>query len=115
MTKEMDCCTDETATTQSQGRHTIVRRARSWIVTPRGLTLSGITVVATGLALNWSWLVAAGIAPTVLSLAPCAVMCALGLCMGMGQRSAPSGAKPGNGSEANAAPRPSTQADGVPS
>jgi hypothetical protein len=31
--------------------------------------------------LNWSWLVAVGIAPLLIAIAPCAVMCALGLCM----------------------------------
>ncbi|MFQ5784935.1 MAG: hypothetical protein ACE5H8_08940 [Alphaproteobacteria bacterium] len=48
-------------------------RRRSLIV------LAGALLVA-GLALNWSWLVAAGLAPIVLALAPCAAMCALGLC-----------------------------------
>ena len=33
-----------------------------------------------GAALNWGWLVAAGVAPILIALAPCAVMCALGLC-----------------------------------
>ena len=37
-----------------------------------------------GAALNWGWLVAAGIAPLLLALAPCAAMCALGLCMKSG-------------------------------
>jgi hypothetical protein len=31
--------------------------------------------------LKWNWLVAAGIAPVLLSLLPCAAMCALGFCM----------------------------------
>jgi hypothetical protein len=48
----------------------------------RWLWIGGaIVVVGLGLALNWSWLVAAGIAPLILGLAPCAAMCALGLCM----------------------------------
>ncbi len=34
-----------------------------------------------GLVLNWNWLVAIGLAPVLIALAPCAVMCALGLCM----------------------------------
>lgn len=46
----------------------------------RGLVLLTVAALATGLALNWSWLVAAGIAPLLLALAPCAAMCALGLC-----------------------------------
>jgi hypothetical protein len=37
--------------------------------------------VGLGLALNWSWLVAIGVAPLLVALAPCAAMCALGLCM----------------------------------
>lgn len=36
--------------------------------------------IAGGLALNWGWLAAAGIAPILLSLLPCLVMCGLGLC-----------------------------------
>lgn len=38
-------------------------------------------VLAAGLALGWSWLVAAGIAPILISVLPCVAMCALGLCM----------------------------------
>ena len=43
------------------------------------LTL-GSLVLTIGAALNWGWLVAAGIAPILLSLAPCALMCAVGAC-----------------------------------
>lgn len=52
-------------------------------MTPRGLTVAGIGIVVAGLALNWSWLVAVGAAPLILSFGPCAAMCALGLCMNM--------------------------------
>lgn len=45
------------------------------------LALLAVALAATGLTLNWSWLVAAGIAPILLALAPCAAMCALGVCM----------------------------------
>ena len=31
--------------------------------------------------LNWGWLVAIGVAPVLLVVAPCAAMCAVGLCM----------------------------------
>lgn len=44
------------------------------------LILAGTALVA-GLALNWSWLAAAGIAPLLLAVLPCVAMCALGLCM----------------------------------
>ena len=47
----------------------------------RGLIIATLAVVVIGLSLNWSWLVAIGVAPLLISLAPCAVMCALGLCM----------------------------------
>jgi len=50
------------------------------------LALAG---VAGGVYLGWPSLVAAGLAPLILGLAPCAAMCALGLCANrMGQRSA---------------------------
>ena len=41
------------------------------------LVLLAIVIVGAGVALNWSWLVAAGIAPILLALAPCAAICAL--------------------------------------
>ena len=45
------------------------------------LLVPGAGVLFAGIALNWSWLVAAGIAPILLSTLPCLVMCGLGLCM----------------------------------
>lgn len=47
----------------------------------RASILIGIAVAGAGIAFNWSWLAAIGVAPILLSLAPCAAMCALGLCM----------------------------------
>lgn len=47
----------------------------------RGLIAAGAGIVIAGLAFNWAWLVAAGIAPVLLSVLPCVAMCALGLCM----------------------------------
>ncbi len=47
----------------------------------RGLILFTVMALGAGLFLGWGWLVAAGIAPLLLALAPCAAMCALGLCM----------------------------------
>jgi hypothetical protein len=47
----------------------------------RGLIAAGAAIVVAGLAFNWTWLVAAGIAPLLLSVLPCVAMCALGLCM----------------------------------
>jgi hypothetical protein len=47
----------------------------------RGLLVMAVAVLVIGGVLNWSWLVAVGIAPLLIAIAPCAVMCALGLCM----------------------------------
>ena len=46
-----------------------------------GVLVLGAGVLFAGIALNWSWLVAAGIAPILLSTLPCLVMCGLGVCM----------------------------------
>ena len=66
----------------------VVALARYWtyaawarIGKRRALILLGIVFAGAGVALNWSWLAAIGVAPVLLSLAPCAAMCALGLCM----------------------------------
>lgn len=47
----------------------------------RGLILLAAIALGLGAALNWSWLVAVGIAPLLIGVLPCAAMCALGLCM----------------------------------
>src|SRR5438046_8450267 len=60
---------------------------RSWIGDRRLLVVAGLAVIGTGLALGWGWLAAVGVAPLIVSAAPCLVMCALGLCMmGKGQQ-----------------------------
>lgn len=38
------------------------------------------TAVGIGLVFDWGWLVAGGIALLILSVLPCLLMCALGLC-----------------------------------
>ncbi|MDD9727623.1 hypothetical protein PVV74_19400 [Roseovarius sp. SK2] len=47
----------------------------------RLLFVGAATVMGGGMALNWGWLTAIGLAPVLVSLAPCAAMCGLGLCM----------------------------------
>lgn len=47
----------------------------------RGLLILGGVALAGGLAFNWSWLVAVGIAPLLIAALPCVAMCALGFCM----------------------------------
>ncbi len=63
----------------------------------RGLIVLTVAVIGAGLALNWSWLVAVGVAPVLLAFAPCAAMCALGLCMNkMGGKSCSDKSAPDN-------------------
>jgi hypothetical protein len=40
-----------------------------------------VAVLGAAAVLNWGWLAALGIGPLLLAVAPCAAMCALGLCM----------------------------------
>jgi hypothetical protein len=47
----------------------------------RALPTIGISVLAIALWARWDWLAAAGLAPIILAMLPCAVMCALGVCM----------------------------------
>ena len=70
------------------GRYYLSDR-RVWIVL-------AIVVITGGVALNWGWLVAAGLAPILVLLLPCAIMCALPFCMkrngeaGCGKQEGPS-------------------------
>lgn len=67
-----------------------------WMTNRRIVLVSGVGALGAGLALNWGWLTAGGIAPILLSLAPCAAMCALGLCMrGRGAKSCSTRSKAG--------------------
>jgi len=67
-----------------------------WMTSRRIVLLAGVGTLGAVLALNWGWLTAAGIAPILLSLAPCAAMCALGLCMrGRGAKSCSTRGKAG--------------------
>ena len=45
-------------------------------------------LLATGFAWQWSWLVAIGVAPLLITATPCVAMCALGLCMHHGSNRA---------------------------
>lgn len=58
-----------------------VRQLIAW----RGVLAMAIALAAAGLWFGWPWLVAAGIAPIILALAPCLLMCgamcATNLCM----------------------------------
>src|SRR5579863_451955 len=81
--------TDTRSIAPTSPRQQFVRR---WFTGRRGIILGGVLVVIVGLALGWHWFTAIGVAPIILGLAPCAAMCALGLCMNkMGGKSCSSG------------------------
>jgi len=62
----------------------------------KGLILLTVAVLGAGMYFNWGWLVAVGVAPLLLAIAPCAIMCGLGLCMNkMCSKSAPAQSKSG--------------------
>ncbi|MEI2302192.1 hypothetical protein [Ensifer sp. MJa1] len=61
--------------------HPLADRLPSWLRDRRGLVVFGALVYSLGVAFNWSWLIAAGVAPLLLSVLPCVAMCTLGLCM----------------------------------
>lgn len=42
---------------------------------------AALALLVASFAWQWSWLVALGVAPLLISAAPCLAMCALGLCM----------------------------------
>lgn len=67
----------------------------------RGIIVLALAAAGLGLYLGWGWLAAVGIAPVLLALAPCAAMCALGLCMNKGGgKSRSTDSKPADGKDA---------------
>jgi hypothetical protein len=80
--KEPDMTTTESSqpSDASLGRdifHAVRYYLRGW----RGPVALTAVVAVIGIAFGWGWLVAAGVAPLILSVLPCVAMCALGLCM----------------------------------
>jgi len=64
-----------------QSEETTSRPTQVWLGGRRGLLILAAVIITAGLAMNWTWLAAIGVAPIIIALAPCAVMCGLGLCM----------------------------------
>ena len=57
-----------------------VRALKTAVRHPTYLVASAALLIGSGLYLNWASIVALGFAPLILTLGPCAVMCAFGLC-----------------------------------
>lgn len=81
MTNQHDCCATETVTGGRNSAQTPLDKMRSWATSRQGMIVIGLAAVALALGFSWNWLVAIGAASLILSFAPCAVMCALGMCM----------------------------------
>jgi hypothetical protein len=80
--KEPDMTTAESSQSSDASlRRDVLHAIRYYLRGWRGPALLAAVVAMAGLAFGWSWLVAAGIAPLLLSVLPCIAMCALGLCM----------------------------------
>ena len=54
--------------------------AKSGWLSSRNLLISLAAIGGGAMFFGWDWLVAAGVATFIVAVAPCAVMCALGLC-----------------------------------
>ena len=84
------CCAPASSTQSSRSV------LRSWISDWRVLGVAGLAVTGSGLGLGWNWLTAVGIAPIIVSTAPCLIMCALGVCM-MGRGHEAASTEPASG------------------
>lgn len=58
----------------------VTRVLASALRQPIILVASAALIIGAGIYLNWPTIVALGLAPVVLMLAPCTLMCAVGLC-----------------------------------
>ena len=69
--------------------HDLWSAARYYLGSRFGLLAIAALALGLGAYSSWGWLVAAGIAPLLLTFAPCAAMCALGLCTMGGKSKSP--------------------------
>ena len=67
----------------------VLSAARYYLGTRFGLLAIAALALGLGAYSSWGWLVAVGIAPLLLIFAPCAAMCALGLCSMGGKSKSP--------------------------
>ena len=73
--------TDTTKTAAAPFARDLLHTVRQYLDGRRGLVILAIVALVGGAGFNWSWLVAFGVAPLLLSVLPCLVMCGFGLCM----------------------------------
>jgi hypothetical protein len=61
---------------------------------PLLLVTAATLIIGAGLYLNWPAIVTLGLAPLILTFAPCALMCAFGLCAMSGSKNRTEGKQP---------------------
>lgn len=71
----MSTSAPETSLSQDIGRY-----LRYQLRGRRGIVIAAVALGIPALWFGWPWLVVAGLAPILIALAPCAIMCGLGLC-----------------------------------
>lgn len=91
----------------------LIYAARYYLGGRRGILILGSGAAIAGAAMNWSWLVAAGIAPILLTALPCVVMCGLGLCFNRSSGASCSSGQARSAATPDQANQISGQANGV--
>lgn len=72
---------ENTSTERRPFSQLLLSTARYYLASRTAKVVLAATVLGASFYFNWGWLVAAGLAPFVLAMLPCGVMCAMGLCM----------------------------------
>lgn len=73
--------TSRTPNTSVAWPQAIVNSVWPFLTGRRGMILLIAAAITAGLALNWGWFLALGVAPILIKVLPCLVMCGIGLCM----------------------------------
>lgn len=75
----MSASTQRTKTDELSLTRTLLGLLRHYVA-GRWALIALALAAAIGLYSSWGWLAAVGVAPILVAIAPCATMCALGLC-----------------------------------
>lgn len=78
---EMNTTTKTKSANELTLTESVVALLQHYLGGRKGLILLTVVALSAGMYFNWGWLVAAGVAPILLAVAPCALMCGLGLCV----------------------------------
>ena len=90
MEKQLNSANASTLSTIELAARAITSNVRRPIV----LMAAAALITGAGLYLNWPAVVGLGLAPLILTFAPCALMCAFGLCAMSGNKNKAEGKPP---------------------